>query len=273
MKSRSVMAGRMGGKTATDSGDRGLAGIARDLRAYLTQERDEGAAEISLGGNARAWVKDRSVRRRTSVPKAAPGGPSGGGFRAGQGPGDSLESVAAEVSKCRKCHLHSTRTRTVPGQGNPSPEIMFVGEGPGEDEDRQGLAFVGKAGQLLTKMISAMGLSREEVFIGNIVKCRPPGNRAPVPEEMDACMPYLKRQIAILKPKVIVALGGTAVKGLMNVTDGITKLRGRWMDLEGIAVMPTYHPAYLLRSPNMKHDAWADLKEVLRRLGRTPPKP
>jgi DNA polymerase len=148
---------------------------------------------------------------------------------------------------------------------------MFVGEGPGEEEDRQGLAFVGAAGQLLTKMIEAMGLTREEVFIGNIVKCRPPNNRQPTAEEMQTCIPYLERQIEILKPRIIVALGATAMKGLMRVETGITRLRGTWMSYRGIDLMPTFHPAYLLRYPPAKHDAWKDLQDVLARLGRRPP--
>ena len=181
-----------------------------------------------------------------------------------------LAKIAGEVAVCTRCALHSTRTNTVPGQGNPRPEIMFIGEAPGADEDKQGLAFVGRAGQLLTKMIEAMGFTREEVFIANIVKCRPPDNRPPTPEEMDTCIPYLKRQIAQLQPKVIVALGATSVQGLLGLT-GITKLRGRWHTYEGIDLMPTLHPAYLLRNPPAKKDVWADLQEVLKRLGRTPP--
>jgi DNA polymerase len=148
---------------------------------------------------------------------------------------------------------------------------MFVGEAPGADEDEQGLAFVGVAGQLLTKMIEAMGLRREDVFIANILKCRPPANRPPTPEEMDTCIPYLKEQIGLLKPRVIVALGGTAVRGLLKVEEGVTRVRGRWHRFEGIDVMPTLHPSYLLRNPPAKRDAWEDLKAVLKHIGRTPP--
>ncbi len=183
----------------------------------------------------------------------------------------SLKSLVTDIAACAKCGLHKTRTKTVPGQGNPRPEIMFVGEAPGADEDAQGLAFVGAAGQLLTKMIEAMGLSREDVFIANILKCRPPENRPPTPEETQICMPYLKEQIRLLKPKVIVALGATAVKGLLADEIGITKLRGQWRTFEGIDVMPTFHPAYLLRNPTTKKEAWEDLKSVLRHIGRTPP--
>lgn len=182
-----------------------------------------------------------------------------------------LAAIAADIAGCKQCVLHRTRTRTVPGQGNLAPEILFIGEAPGADEDEQGLAFVGAAGQLLTRMILAMGLQREDVFIANILKCRPPGNRVPTPEEMETCMPYLKRQIECLKPKVIVALGATAVRGLLHTETGITKLRGNWKVFQDIPVMPTFHPAYLLRNPPAKKEAWEDLQAVLRRIGRTPP--
>jgi uracil-DNA glycosylase len=183
-----------------------------------------------------------------------------------------LKEVAAEVAVCTKCPLHKTRTRTVPGQGSATPEIMFIGEGPGNDEDQQGLAFVGRAGQLLTKIIEAMGLKREEVFIGNIVKCRPPENRKPLPDEMNACLPYLRAQIELLKPKIIVALGATSVQGLLQIeTVGITKMRGQWMSYKGIDLMPTFHPAYLLRNPPAKKEVWEDMKAVLAKLGKKPP--
>jgi DNA polymerase len=187
---------------------------------------------------------------------------------------EALRQIAVEADACRNCGLHQGRNRVVPGQGASAPEVLFVGEGPGEDEDRQGQAFVGRAGQLLTQMIEAMGYSREQVFIANIVKCRPPGNRKPEPAEMEACLPFLRRQIALLKPKVIVAMGATAVQGLVpGLGEGITKVRGKWMHCEGIDLMPTFHPSYLLRMPSMKREAWEDLKEVLRFLGRTPPPP
>ena len=185
---------------------------------------------------------------------------------------DTLESIAAEIAACQLCALAPTRTNTVPGQGALQPDIMFVGEGPGADEDAQGLAFVGRAGQLLTKMITAMGYTREQVFIGNIVKCRPPGNRVPSPEEMEGCIPYLKRQIAVIRPKLIVCLGATAARGLVQETLPIGKARGNWRLFEGIPVMLTFHPAYLLRDPRQKGPCWADLKAVLARLGKTPPK-
>lgn len=183
-----------------------------------------------------------------------------------------LTAIAKEIGACTTCRLCKTRKNVVPGQGNPVPEIMFVGEGPGADEDEQGLAFVGKAGQLLTKIIEAMGFTRDEVFIGNIVKCRPPDNRVPLPDEMASCIPFLHRQIELLRPKVIVALGATAMKGLFGEgVGGITKIRGTWMLYRGIDVMPTYHPAYLLRNPPAKPDVWEDMKSVLAKLGRPVP--
>ncbi len=180
----------------------------------------------------------------------------------------SLASIATAIAQCTKCSLHQSRNKTVPGQGCDNPDIMFIGEAPGANEDRQGKAFVGRAGELLTKMIKAMGYTRDEVFIGNILKCRPPGNRKPLPVEMDTCLPYLKEQIALLKPKVIITMGATAAHGLFDITTPITRLRGKWLTFEEIDVMPTYHPAYLLRNPSAKHEAWADLQAVLKHLAR-----
>ncbi len=181
-----------------------------------------------------------------------------------------------EVKTCTRCGLAATRTNTVFGEGNPAAELVFVGEGPGADEDRTGRPFVGRAGELLTKMIEAMGLTRKDVFIGNIVKCRPPGNRAPAPEEVGACWSYLIRQLQIIRPKVIVTLGNPATQNLLNTQIGITKMRGQWQKLPdigeglaGTAVMPTFHPAYLLRqyTPDNRKKVWDDLKKVMTRLG------
>ena len=186
--------------------------------------------------------------------------------------GKTLEEVAGQIRTCAACPLHTSRKNTVPGEGNPNqPDIMFIGEGPGAAEDAKGRPFVGEAGHLLDKMIVAMGYKREEVFIANIVKCRPPGNRVPLPEEMTACTPYLKTQIALIQPKIIVALGKTAVEGLLNEKVAITRLRGTWKTYEDIDLMPTFHPAYLLRSPGKKREVWADLQAVLSKLGKEPP--
>lgn len=176
----------------------------------------------------------------------------------------ALESVA---QSCQKCPLGQTRNKLVFGEGAPNADLMFIGEGPGYYEDQQGRPFVGKAGDLLTKMINAMQFTREEVYIGNIVKCRPPKNRNPNPDEADACLPYLYRQIELLQPKVIILLGSVPLKFLLDKT-GITRLRGNWFDFRGVQVMPTYHPAYLLRNPSAKRDAWNDLQMVMKVFGK-----
>jgi DNA polymerase len=168
--------------------------------------------------------------------------------------------------------LHEQRRQTVFARGNPFAELAFVGEGPGADEDAMGLPFVGAAGQLLDRMIAAMGYQRDDVYVCNIVKCRPPNNRKPEFDEMAACMPHLGQQLGLVRPKAIVALGATAVQGLCGTTEGITRLRGKWKLYKGtIPIMPTFHPAYLLRNPAAKREVWLDLQEVLKHLGKSPP--
>ena len=186
-------------------------------------------------------------------------------------PEAALEAVAAEVAACRNCRLCERRRNPVPGEGDPRARLMFIGEGPGEEEDRTGRPFVGRAGQLLDKMIAAMTLRREEVFIANVVKCRPPGNRAPEPDEAAACIGYLKRQIRAIRPEVIVTLGGVALSFLLREPQSITRMRGHWTEFEGIAVMPTFHPAYLLRQESAKREAWSDLQQVMKALGLVRP--
>jgi DNA polymerase len=181
--------------------------------------------------------------------------------------GLSLEAVRAEIGDCQRCKLASGRKTIVFGQGNPNAGLMFVGEGPGADEDEQGLAFVGKAGQLLTRIIEAMGLTRDGVYICNILKSRPPQNRNPEPDEVLACQPFLDRQIAAIRPRVIVGLGKFAAQWLLKTAEPITRLRGRMGEYNGIRVMPTYHPAYLLRTPSAKKDVWEDMKVVRTLLG------
>lgn len=183
-----------------------------------------------------------------------------------------LDSLAEQVRACRSCSLHVERTQTVFSRGTGSSGLCFIGEGPGADEDAQGEPFVGKAGQLLDQMIQAMGFSRDEVYVCNIVKCRPPNNRKPSPEEMVACSGFLERQIGLLRPRVLVALGATAVSGLLGIQEGITKVRGRFLLYQGrIPVMPTFHPAYLLRTPSAKREVWSDLKQVVQHMGRALP--
>lgn len=193
---------------------------------------------------------------------------------------ETLEQVAAAVNVCQKCVLGQTRTHAVPGQGNPKSRLVFIGEGPGADEDAQGLAFVGRAGKLLTDIITAMGLTRDEVFIGNIVKCRPPENRDPRPEEIISCWPYLKRQLELIAPEVIVALGAHAARTLLKTERPIGQLRGQFQHYEfsellpPAKLMPTYHPAYLLRnySTDNRRRVWEDMQKVMKELGLTAPK-
>ena len=174
---------------------------------------------------------------------------------------ESWETLKSECFECRRCPLGETRTNLVFGVGNENAEVMFIGEGPGEEEDKQGKPFVGPAGQLLDKMLGAIGLSREKnCYIANIVKCRPPANRNPLPEEADACRPFLDAQIAALKPKAILCAGSVAVKNLFHSNDGVMKLHGQVLDFNGIPVVTTWHPSALLRAPENKRPAWEDLK-------------
>jgi DNA polymerase len=179
---------------------------------------------------------------------------------------ERLSSLAHDVERCRRCPLYRTRTHAVVSDGSPEARLMFIGEAPGRDEDLQGKPFVGAAGQLLTKMIQAMGLTREEVYICNVLKDRPPGNRPPEPDEVEACLPFLREQIAIIQPAVICVLGAVAAKALLGPHVAITKIRGSVSEYGGIPLVPTFHPAYLLRNPDAKKFAWADLKKVKRLL-------
>jgi uracil-DNA glycosylase len=179
----------------------------------------------------------------------------------------TLEELNFIAQNCKKCPLCSERKNVVFGEGSPNADLMFIGEGPGYDEDQQGRPFVGKAGDLLTKMITAMQFSREQVYISNIVKCRPPKNRNPLPEEANVCLSYLQRQIELIQPKVIVILGAVPLKYLLNKV-GITRLRGQWDSYNGIKVMPTFHPAYLLRDPKAKGVTWSDLQQVMKSFGK-----
>jgi DNA polymerase len=176
--------------------------------------------------------------------------------------GETIEEIRADIGNCTRCPLHEGRTKIVHTTGNFNAELLFVGEAPGADEDAKGEPFVGRAGQLLNKIIEAIGLKREEVAIGNINRCRPPGNRAPTLPEAHTCRPFLIREIAVIRPKVIVVLGNTACQNLLDTKVGITKLRGNFQDYYGVKVMPTFHPAYLLRDPSKKRETWEDMKKV-----------
>lgn len=180
---------------------------------------------------------------------------------------ETLKEIRQELGDCRRCKLSKRRRNIVFGAGNPQARLMFVGEGPGADEDFQGEPFVGAAGRLLTKIIQAIHLTREEVYIANIIKCRPPGNRNPEPEEIRTCYPFLERQIQAIRPEFICALGSFAARTLLNTTQPISRLRGRFHDYKGIKVIPTFHPAFLLRKPERKRDVWEDMKMLIREMG------
>jgi len=254
-----------------------LAKISEDIKSYIEYLRENDVTEV---------VSFAGKQKEKNAGPACPGASPAAGDTPGRSetsnaleqnslpPKAELKSIADKIASCAKCSLHEKRTKTVPGQGNNSPEILFIGEGPGEDEDLQGLAFVGRAGQLLTRLILRMGFTRDEVFIANIVKCRPPNNRKPLPEEMNACRPYLERQIAVLRPKVIVLLGASALEGLIpSEAPGrtISRVRGKWLEYGGIPAMPTFHPSYLLRNQSAMWDVWNDMQAVLKHLGRVAP--
>ncbi len=237
-----------------------------DLREQGVELRASATALARLAGTPTAAAPAPVVETRLlSHQPAAPSGAKA----------EQLAALRGPVLACTLCpHLVQSRTQVVFGVGNPEAEIMFVGEAPGEDEDLQGEPFVGKAGQLLTKIIVAMGFSREDVFIANVLKCRPDmpagesGNRKPKPAEMQTCLPYLRQQIDIIQPRALVALGATAMEGLLGASEPMAKLRGRWHDFHGIPLMATYHPAYLLRNQSLteKRKVWEDMLLVLERL-------
>ena len=202
-----------------------------------------------------------------SVPEMRNAQPEGSLFAAAEAPApltsETLEQIWADIGDCTRCGLCAGRTQVVNTHGNAKARLMFVGEAPGADEDAQGKPFVGRAGQLLTKMIEAMGMKREDVIIGNVNRCRPPGNRQPTLEEAAICRPFLFREIAAVRPDVIVVMGNTALHNLLEIKAGISSVRGQFRDFQGIKVMPTFHPAYLLRDPSKKRETWEDLKKVM----------
>jgi uracil-DNA glycosylase family 4 len=234
----------------------------RELAARLQYYRDMGIYELYRRGDARAQDAPATAGETPALPSMAlPVVP------AARDVAGALRVVREDLGECTRCRLHKGRKNIVFGTGDPNAELMFVGEGPGADEDAQGLPFVGRAGQLLNKMIEAMGLKREQVYIANVVKCRPPENRTPERDEMETCSPFLLRQIAAIEPRAIVALGATAAKALLGVNDTMGNLRGRWHDFKGTKLLVTYHPAYLLRDPRQKSEAWKDLQIVMQYLG------
>jgi DNA polymerase len=217
------------------------------------------------------WPAGSADSPTTPAPLSASAAPPDGGAALGD-PGAALAAIREDLGDCHRCRLAGGRKTIVFGQGNPRAELMFVGEGPGADEDEQGLAFVGRAGQLLTDIIEkGMKMKRPEVFIANVIKCRPPKNRNPEPDEVLACQPFLERQIEAIRPKVLVGLGKFGGQWLLKTAEPISRIRGRVGEYRGITVVPTWHPAYLLRNPAAKKDVWEDMKTVLRLLDRPVP--
>jgi uracil-DNA glycosylase len=228
--------------------------MSRELADHLKYYEEIGVAGVSKDAN---WRKRDSAAPLDSHDSAS-------GVMLTQGNDDSLAAIQAEIGPdCRRCKLCTLgRSQIVFGVGHPKARLMFVGEAPGEDEDKKGEPFVGRAGQLLTKIIEAIGMTRDQVYIANVIKCRPPSNRNPEPDEVASCEPFLFRQIDVIQPKVIVPLGKFAAQSLLKTTDPITRLRGRQFDYRGAVLIPTFHPAYLLRNPSAKREVWEDMKKV-----------
>ncbi|HEY2922792.1 MAG TPA: uracil-DNA glycosylase [Candidatus Binatia bacterium] len=245
-----------------ENGGEEFATLVMSMRRHL-QRRQRAGIRI-LPGNSRVEVKRAALQEINLL-----GGTMDSLFaeNAAALKANNLEELRAAIGDCRRCKLCSGRTNLVFGVGNPNADLMFIGEGPGRDEDLQGEPFVGRAGQLLTDIITkGMGMKREDVYIANVVKCRPPENRNPEPDEVAACEPFLKKQIDLVRPRIIVALGKFAVQTLLQSKVPITKLRGQWHSYHGIKLMPTFHPAYLLRNPADKKLVWEDIKKVIKEL-------
>jgi uracil-DNA glycosylase, family 4 len=232
--------------TANPTGPVGLRDVVDSIKAYIELDRASGISEFFVD------KKNSDILKLTTYNL--------------QLMSNDLESLKNEISTCKRCSLHKKRHNIVLGAGSPKAELMFIGEAPGEDEDLQGLPFVGRAGQLLTKIIEAMGLKRSDVYIANILKCRPPNNRPPEPSEIKECEDILKKQIDIIKPKVICTLGKFASQTLLRTEITISNLRGSFKEYNGIKLMPTFHPAYLLRNPNDKKLVWEDMKKIMKEL-------
>jgi DNA polymerase len=243
-------------------GRSGMLGVSRRPSRRMAVAAAPAVATANTDAHAHADAHAESAGAVGASPSGIPIGARG------------LVMIREEIGECQRCRLAGGRQNIVFGVGNPQAHLVFVGEAPGADEDQQGEPFVGKAGQLLTKMIEAMGYAREDVYICNVIKCRPPGNRNPEPDEVAACEPFLKKQLAALRPRMIVTLGKFAAQCLLRDDTPISRLRGNFRTYEGISLMPTFHPAYLLRDPSKKKEAWTDLKAVnaaLKKLGFEPP--
>jgi DNA polymerase len=246
-----------------------LAALARDVAAHVRYLNQIGDTYLSPGPASGASASVPATLREETM--AGPSRPANAEslFEAipAEPIDDTLERVREDIGECLRCRLHEGRRTIVFGEGSPKAELMFIGEGPGADEDATGRPFVGAAGKLLDRIIEAIGLKRDDVYIANVVKCRPPGNRKPEKDESSTCQQFLFRQIDVIRPKVIVALGNTPVESLLGLKVGITRARGEFYDYHGIKLMPTFHPAYLLRDPTKKREVWEDMKKVRAELG------
>ena len=242
----------------------GVAGFSRDAAWRRREGEPEGpgtvAAEAGVAEGAEAAAADAEGRPEEPPAAVVPA------VDLTLPPPERLGRIRDVLGDCTRCRLHAGRRNLVFGVGDPDAALLFVGEGPGAEEDEQGEPFVGRAGQLLTQIIKAMGYTREQVYIANVVKCRPPGNRNPEPDEIEACSPFLQAQIAAIRPRVIVALGKFAAQTLLRTDTPISRLRGRFHRLDGVPVMPTFHPSYLLRNPSAKREVWEDMKQVMKLL-------
>ena len=236
-----------------------------ELAAQLQFFKDIGVESLAVGAMGEAQERAASSGEAQARERAAS---RNDGLGADRAPLQDLESVRAEIGDCQRCKLAPKRTNIVFGSGNPSAELVFVGEAPGYDEDQQGLPFVGRAGQLLTKIIESINLKREDVYICNVLKCRPPENRNPESDEVAACNPFLKKQLAAIRPKIVCCLGTFAAQTVIQTAAPISRLRGKFFDLDGIRVIATFHPAYLLRSPEKKREVWEDMKQIRAELFR-----
>lgn len=243
----------------------------RDLGIFDFYRRGEPVAEVTLEENAVIPIENKSLHQESEI-TARNNTSSVTTTVTFANHAAALQAIRDDLGDCQRCPLASTRNKLVYGDGDPDARLLFVGEGPGADEDAQGLPFVGRGGQLLNNMINAMGLKREQVYIANVVKCRPPQNRVPEPIEANTCSPFLFRQIEAVAPEVIVALGSTAATYLLGAKSPLSALRGRLHQWHGAKLIVTYHPAYLLRDPNQKKAAWTDLQLAMRELGLKPPK-
>ncbi len=254
-----------------------IVALTKDAREHLTFLHELGVEHIALAPAPQPFQPNPVASIAPAPPQTAPSTPldtlfgdiSTAPVRLEKST-ETFEDIRADIGDCTRCPLYQGRTNIVHTEGNRKARLMFVGEAPGADEDLQARPFVGRAGQLLTKIIEAIGFKREDVLIGNVNRCRPPGNRPPTQEEASMCKPFLLREIASVQPDVIVVLGNTATKNLLDAKQGITRLRGEFQEYKGVKVMPTFHPAYLLRDPSKKRETWQDLQKVRDHLDKTP---